>query len=92
MNCVQGYFNFSQENTLKIYPFNEAYVGLLETMNNTFEAKINSYSLLLGNPGMGKSCAVYYAFINCQFNTQMYIEKLKEEDENTPNTVGELSY
>jgi Cdc6-like AAA superfamily ATPase len=53
---------------LEFHPFNKAYNGLLDTMNNTFDAEINTYTLLLGNPGMGKSSAVYYAYINCKYN------------------------
>ena len=64
---------------IRFVPFNEAYNGLLDTMNNTFEAEINTYTLLLGNPGMGKTSAVYYAFLNCKYNQQAYLEKINQE-------------
>jgi hypothetical protein len=60
--------NIINDIKMEIEPFNEAYNGLLDTMNNTFDAEINTYTLLLGNPGMGKSSAVYYAYTNCKYN------------------------
>lgn len=60
---------------LEFHPFNKAYNGLLDTMNNTFDAEINTYTLLLGNSGMGKSSAVYYAYINCKYNEPSMIHE-----------------
>jgi hypothetical protein len=57
---------------IEFHPFNNAYQGLLDTMNNTFNAKTNSYSVLLGPPGMGKSSALYYAYLNCSHNSVEY--------------------
>ena len=71
----QGLAKLGLIDELKIEPMNEAYNGLLETMNNTFDAEINTYSLLLGNPGMGKSSAVYYAYLKCKYNKPTKIAK-----------------
>ena len=57
---------------IEFHPYNVAYQGLLDTMNKTFSASISSYSLLLGPPGMGKSSALYNAYLNCSHNTVEY--------------------
>jgi len=59
-------------------------------MNKTFSAKINSYSLLLGPPGMGKSSALYSAYLNCSHNSIEYFREkiLPEAREETIKIKG----
>lgn len=62
---------------IEFHPSNSAFQGLLDTLNKTFSSNTSSYSLLLGPPGMGKSTALYNAFMNCSLNSdQNYLQTI----------------